>query len=83
MREIKIEKNAEIVMDNIKKRRSIRQYKPEDVPDDAIKWIIEAARWAPTAHNFQPTEYIVIRERESIEFISEIAHFTGEENPDS
>ena len=71
---IKVSKEAENVMENIKTRRSIRQFKPDPVPEEALQWIIEAARWAPSAHNFQPTEYIIIKDRKSLDFVAEVSH---------
>jgi nitroreductase len=46
----------------VKKRRSVRQFKSDPVPDEAIKNIIEAARWAPSGFHTQPWEFVVIRE---------------------
>jgi len=74
MSNLSVSKEAQAVMDNIKERRSIRQFKPDPVPEEALQWIIEAARWAPSAHNFQPTEYIVVKDREALNFIAETAH---------
>ncbi len=34
------------LMDVIRNRRSIRKYKPDPVPEDEIKYILEAARLA-------------------------------------
>lgn len=44
----------------IKKRRSIRHFKPDAVPADLIKKVIEAATWAPSACNIQGWRFIVI-----------------------
>ncbi|MEM1514481.1 MAG: nitroreductase family protein [Candidatus Bathyarchaeia archaeon] len=46
--------------DIIEGRRSIRSYLPRGIPKDAILRIIDAARWAPSAHNAQPWRFIVI-----------------------
>jgi len=40
--------------------RSIRRWKPEPVPDDVIKKLLEAARRAPSWENVQPWRFIVI-----------------------
>jgi nitroreductase len=45
----------------VKKRRSIRSFKPDPVPDEAIDQIIEAARWAPSGFNLQPWEFVVVK----------------------
>lgn len=44
----------------IKKRYSVRAYKPDPVEDDALTQVLEAARLAPTACNRQPFQLIVI-----------------------
>lgn len=48
----------------VKKRRSIRNYKPDPVSDEIIKKIVEAARWAPSGFNSQPWEFVVVRNPE-------------------
>jgi len=57
----------------VQKRRSIRKFKPDPVPDDYINKIIEAARWAPSGGNSQPWEFIVIKDQELKDKISDIA----------
>jgi nitroreductase len=44
----------------IKKRYSVRAYKPEPVEDDKLQQVLEAARLAPTAANNQPFQLIVV-----------------------
>ncbi len=44
----------------IEKRYSVRAYKPDPVEDEKLDKILEAARIAPTAHNNQPFQIIVI-----------------------
>ena len=41
-------------------RRSIRRYLAQPVPRDALERLLEAARWAPSAHNRQPWRFAVI-----------------------
>jgi len=47
-------------MDLVKKRRSIRKYKPEPVPKEDIEYVLEAARQAPSWANRQCWRYIVV-----------------------
>lgn len=49
------------MLDLIKKRRSIRAYTEEPVPEADVKALLEAAMAAPSAHNAQPWEFIVVR----------------------
>lgn len=44
----------------VKRRRSIRRYKPEPVPREDILKILDAANWAPSAINLQPWEFLVV-----------------------
>ena len=62
----------ESFLELVKKRRSIRNYKPDPVPDDYIKKIVEAARWAPSGFNSQPWEFVVVRKPELKNRIVEI-----------
>lgn len=48
----------------VEKRRSIRRYKPDPVPDDLIKEILESARVAPSAGNRQPCHFIIVKDAE-------------------
>ena len=44
----------------IQGRRSVRRYQDRDVPPDVVWRLLEAAHWAPSAHNRQPWRFIVI-----------------------
>jgi nitroreductase len=48
----------------LKGRRSIRRYRPDPVPDEMVEQLLEAGRWAPSASNRQPWEFIVVRDEE-------------------
>jgi nitroreductase len=50
--------------DVIKKRRSIRKYKPDAVSDEVLNRILEAAHLAPSGKNGQPWRFIVVRNPE-------------------
>ena len=45
------------VMETIKKRRSIRSYKPDHIPENMLTDVLEAARWAPSWANSQCWEF--------------------------
>jgi nitroreductase len=47
-------------MDVVRRRRSIRKYKPDPVPESEIEYILEAARLAPSWKNGQCWRYIVV-----------------------
>ncbi|MDA3902614.1 MAG: nitroreductase family protein [Desulfuromusa sp.] len=44
------------------KRRSIRGYKPDPVPEEQLNEILQAGNLAPTAKNLQPFHFIVVRD---------------------
>lgn len=48
-------------MDAIRGRTSVREYKPDPVPDDVIRDIIEAAALAPSSGNVQDWEFVVVK----------------------
>lgn len=52
------------VKEAIRKRRSIRRFKPDPVPDDLIAQILESARLAPSGSNTQPWRFIVVKDAE-------------------
>jgi nitroreductase len=47
------------LLEIIKNRRSIRVFKKQDLPQNIIEKLLEAARWAPSAGNVQPWAFIV------------------------
>ncbi|HZA56925.1 MAG TPA: nitroreductase family protein [Candidatus Udaeobacter sp.] len=50
----------------VEQRRSIRGYdESRDVPDEAVRAILDCARWAPSGGNGQPWEFIIIRAKEA------------------
>jgi len=60
--------------DLIQKRYSVRKYKSEPVEDKKLELILEAARLAPTAHNKQPFQLIVIKTNNFYNYILSISY---------
>jgi nitroreductase len=58
------------LLDVIVSRRSIRNYKAEEVPQGTMERILEAGRYAPSADNEQPWHFIVVTEPEIKEKLS-------------
>ncbi len=50
-------------------RRSIRSYKQEDVSEDMVQKLLQAAMNAPSAGNEQPWHLVVIRERRILDAV--------------
>jgi nitroreductase len=59
----------------LKERRSIRKYQKKEVPKEIIEDIIDCARFAPTAINIQPWEFIVITDKNKREKIADITDY--------
>ena len=54
----------------LKKRRSIRHYRKEPVPQEEILQILDVARYAPSGGNGQPVEWLVVYDREKVKKIA-------------
>jgi len=54
-------------------RRSIRSFKETPIPEEALTKILDAARWAPSAGNVQPWEFIVVRDGRLKEALAQAA----------
>lgn len=50
-------------MDSVLARRSIRKYTNQEVSDEIVNYLLEAAMSAPSAANEQPWHFIVVRDR--------------------
>lgn len=50
-----------VLLNLVRNRRSIRQFRPDPIPDGYVSKIIEVARWAPSAFHTQPWEFVVIK----------------------
>jgi F420 biosynthesis protein FbiB-like protein len=51
---------ADSLLALLRSRRSIRRYRADPIPRAAIDQLLEAATWAPSAHNRQPWRFAVI-----------------------
>ncbi|MHA1935455.1 MAG: nitroreductase family protein [Candidatus Thorarchaeota archaeon] len=56
--------NTENIFDVIAKRRSIRKYKSDKIPDEVLARIMAAARLAPSAENSQPWRFVIVTDQE-------------------
>ncbi len=57
----------------LKERRSIRAFQKEEIKEKHLKMILEAGRWTPSASNRQPWEFIIIKDKEILQKVSETA----------
>jgi nitroreductase len=63
------------VLEAIRDRRSIRRYQRKDVPDKKLMHVLEAGRWAPSAHNSQCRKFIVVRDEKARKELAHIATY--------
>lgn len=56
----------------IRSRRSKRSYKEKPVERSVIEKVLEAARFAPSGHNEQSTEFIVVQDEQTIHEIGKL-----------
>ena len=53
----------DVVLENMKTRGIVRNFRPASVPDDILKSLIEAARHAASSENYQPWEFVIVRDQ--------------------
>jgi nitroreductase len=58
----------------IEKRRSIRKFKPDPVPEEHIKKLLDAARLAPSGCNAQPWRFKIVTDIETKKELAKAAH---------
>lgn len=66
----------------IRKRRSIRKYKPDQISDSDLEAILEAAIWAPSAMNQQKWHFTVIQNKEMLQKITDLAREVMKSGPE-
>jgi nitroreductase len=59
------------IIEMIKTRRCVREYKEDSVPDEEIKFLIDCARYAPSGFNMQPWSFLVVKNKETMQKLSE------------
>jgi nitroreductase len=62
----------------INKRHSIRTFAEQDVSDEQIRILLQAANEAPSAHNQQPWRFIVVRNQKKQELAALVTSKAGE-----
>jgi nitroreductase len=50
----------ESFLELVRSRRSTRHFRPDPVPPVLLDELLEAARWAPSGFNLQPTHFVVV-----------------------
>ena len=52
--------------------RAVRDYAPEQIPEDVLSDILEVGRWSGSASNLQGTEVVVVRDSQITQRMSEV-----------
>ena len=67
------------VLEAIRTRRSVRKFSPEPIPEEALRTVLEAARWAPSWANTQCWRIVVVRDPGKKKALSDL--LVPERNP--
>ena len=51
-------------------RRSIRRYKDEPIPEEALRGVLTSGLLAPTSRNLKPCRFTVVRDKTTLEALS-------------
>lgn len=58
-------------LDLVQKRFSVRDYAPDAVSEEKLRYVMECARMAPSAVNFQPWHFYVCQTPEALEKVKQ------------
>ena len=59
----------------IKMKRAVREFTDESIPDDQLEAVINAGRRAQSSKNTQPWHFIVVRDREILDELSNLGRY--------
>ena len=59
------------LLDVMLKRRSIRKYRKDEIPNEKLNKILQAGLLAPTSRNRKPCSFLVVDNKEALEKLSE------------
>ena len=68
---------AEAVLRTLRGVRSVRDFRPDPIPDAALQGILEVARWTGSGMNRQPWTFVVVRDHATLEAIAAASPNTG------
>ena len=61
----------------IKTMRAVRQYTDQSVGDEIITRILQAGRWAGSAKNTQPWQFVIVKERKTLNQLAGCGRFSS------
>ena len=62
--------NYDSLLELVRSRRSVRRFRPDPVPKETVEKILEVSRYAPSAGNAQPWEFVVVEDSATKKSIS-------------
>ena len=68
-------KSEHSVIESIRNRRSVRQFKKEPVSEEILNQILESGLWAPSGKNNQPWKFAVVRDGTLRNTLSNLTHY--------
>ena len=73
----------ESTLKDLKERRSIRAYKPEQIKEEELQKILEAGTYAPTGMGMQSPKIVAVQDKETRDYLSKLnAQVMGDEESD-
>lgn len=66
-----------MISELIRTKRAVRQFESRPVPEDVIRQIVDCGRRAQSSKNTQPWHFIVVRERATLQRLSECGAYAG------
>ena len=66
------------LLEALARRRSVRKYKKQDLPQGTVEKLLEAARLAPSAGNVQPWTFVVVSSMKTKMDLSQAAYGQGD-----
>lgn len=64
--------NAPEVVEELRKVRQARLYRPDPVPEAVLNELLEVARWTGSSRNSQPWHFVVVTDKEQLRQISQL-----------
>ncbi len=61
----------------LRSRRNVRSFTDQPIADDHLDEILESGRRSPSSQNWQPWDFIVVRQREQLEKLSHVWRGAG------
>ncbi|HSL31573.1 MAG TPA: nitroreductase family protein [Anaerolineales bacterium] len=66
-----------MILDLIRRKRAVRDFLSQPVPEEIVRDILEAGRLAQSSKNDQPWNFILIRDRETLRQLSTCGRYAG------